>query len=219
MSNTADTSDAKSTRQGNGVLAIWNDCAAGYEEEYETWYQFEHMPERLAIPGFLRGRRYERVQGGPTNFFTYYVTADPDVLFSEAYIGRLNNPTLTTKRMMTEAFKHMSRTVCRVASIVGKARGSFAVTSAMTERNDLTKLQSYAARPDIARAELWLASNNSVTPSEEEQLRGGDDSIEACLFIETLREQAALGIADTLSASSVHTGVYRLLCELTAESL
>lgn len=219
MSITADTAGASNNKQDNGILVIWNNCAAGYEKEYEAWYQFEHMPERLAIPGFRRGRRYERVHGGPADFFTYYTTTDPDVFFSRSYLECLNNPTPTTKRMMTEAFSDMSRTVCRVASTVGRARGSFAVASATTQRNDLPQLQSYTDQPQIARAEWWLSAGRSVTPSAEERLRGGDDSIEACVFIETLREEAALGIADALRVSSIHTGVYRLLCELSSESV
>ena len=42
---------------GDGAILIWNDitdegCAAFYD-----WHIAEHIPERVAIPGFLRGRR------------------------------------------------------------------------------------------------------------------------------------------------------------------
>ncbi|GIR54406.1 MAG: hypothetical protein CM15mP62_18770 [Rhodospirillaceae bacterium] len=47
---------------GSGVLAIWNDCAVGSEETYEKWYQTEHLPERLSIPGFKNGRRYQALR-------------------------------------------------------------------------------------------------------------------------------------------------------------
>ena len=36
-----------------GILAIWNDCRAGREAEFEAWFQGEHLLERLAVPGFL----------------------------------------------------------------------------------------------------------------------------------------------------------------------
>ncbi len=38
-----------------GRLAIWNDCATDYQAEFETWYQTEHLGERLSVPGFRRG--------------------------------------------------------------------------------------------------------------------------------------------------------------------
>jgi len=40
-----------------GILAIWNDCRAGREAEFEAWFQGEHLLERLAVPGFLFARR------------------------------------------------------------------------------------------------------------------------------------------------------------------
>ena len=42
-----------------GILAIFNNVAHGREAEFEEWFQHEHLPERIAIPGFLMGRRYE----------------------------------------------------------------------------------------------------------------------------------------------------------------
>ena len=69
-----------------GILAIWNDCAPGREAEFEEWYQHEHFHERIAVPGFLLGRRYEAVSGQP-QYFNLYLTQSADVLKSAAYIG------------------------------------------------------------------------------------------------------------------------------------
>ena len=74
-----------------GILALWNDCAKGKEALYERWYQTEHLAERLAIPGSLRGRRYQAVNA-IHGYFTYYETATPEVLISEPYLEILNNP-------------------------------------------------------------------------------------------------------------------------------
>jgi hypothetical protein len=35
-----------------GILAIFNDCRAGREDEFNAWFQGEHLQERLAVPGF-----------------------------------------------------------------------------------------------------------------------------------------------------------------------
>jgi hypothetical protein len=44
-----------------GILAIFNDVRAGREAEFEAWFQGEHLQERLAVPGFLFGRRHEAI--------------------------------------------------------------------------------------------------------------------------------------------------------------
>lgn len=44
--------------RGRGFLPIWFELAEGVEREFDRWHTIEHMPERLGIPGFLRGRRY-----------------------------------------------------------------------------------------------------------------------------------------------------------------
>jgi hypothetical protein len=43
---------------GQGFVAIWNGIAPEGREEFYEWHNREHMPERVGIPGFRRGRRY-----------------------------------------------------------------------------------------------------------------------------------------------------------------
>ena len=46
---------------GGAILAFWADVEASGEADYNDWHTREHMPERCAVPGFLRGRRYVAV--------------------------------------------------------------------------------------------------------------------------------------------------------------
>ncbi len=66
---------------GEGALVIWNDVALGSEQEFDRWHIKEHMPERLAVPGFLRGRRYTADSGHP-RYFILYETASVETLGS-----------------------------------------------------------------------------------------------------------------------------------------
>jgi hypothetical protein len=93
-----------------GILAIFNNVAPGREAEFEEWFQHEHLQERLGVPGFLLGRRHEAVAGEP-RYFNFYVTRSVEVLSSADYRMRLNNPTSMTRKVMTEIFKDMIRTV------------------------------------------------------------------------------------------------------------
>src|SRR3954452_13135 len=43
---------------GQALVGIWHGIQSGGEDEYLAWHTYEHMPERLGIPGFLRGRRF-----------------------------------------------------------------------------------------------------------------------------------------------------------------
>ena len=45
---------------GQGAVAIWNDVAPEGLAEFYEWHHREHMPERVGIPGFRRGRRYTK---------------------------------------------------------------------------------------------------------------------------------------------------------------
>src|SRR5271167_3654219 len=103
--------EAEVTDAALGILAIFNNVAPGRESDFEEWFQHEHLAERLAVPGFLLGRRHEAVSGLP-RYFNFYVTQSTDVLKSAAYLARLDNPTPMTRRTMSGIFKDMIRTVC-----------------------------------------------------------------------------------------------------------
>jgi hypothetical protein len=90
---------ARDPSAGTGILSVWNEYPAADVEFYERWYMTEHFPERLGVPGFLRGRRYRAIDADRT-YFTVYDLENPDVLFSSAYIARLNDPTAWTQRIM-----------------------------------------------------------------------------------------------------------------------
>jgi hypothetical protein len=90
-----------------GILAIFNNVAPGREAEFEEWFQHEHLAERIAVPGFLVGRRHEAISGQPL-YFNFYLTQSVEVLKSAAYLGRLDEPTPMTRTVMSEIFKDIS---------------------------------------------------------------------------------------------------------------
>ena len=84
---------------GDAALGIWMDVDPAGLDDFNAWYRRQHLPERLSVPGFLRGRRYQTTGEGPV-YFTLYETADAAVLSSAAYLERLNNPTDWTRRAL-----------------------------------------------------------------------------------------------------------------------
>jgi len=203
-----------------GILAIFNNAAPGRESEFEEWFQHEHLAERIAVPGFLLGRRYEAVSGR-LRYFNFYLTESASVLKSAAYLERLDHPTPMTKTVMSGIFKDMNRTVCHRTVRVGAMRGAAAIAVRFMEPVDPTTLRitldELIKDRAVACGEIWSAvSANEFPVSEEERLRGGDKKIEACLYVETLRIEEAERIGARLAQqfASGEVGVYRLLCEI-----
>lgn len=85
---------------GQGFVAIWNGVSSGHEVDFQHWHEREHIPERLAIPGFMSGARW-RAEEPAGGYFTLYQLEHPSVASSEAYLERLNAPTLWTREIMS----------------------------------------------------------------------------------------------------------------------
>ena len=106
---------------GRAFLAFSHDVSSGNEADWTEWHDREHIPERLAVPGFLRLRRYVALAGGP-RFFYFYETESLAVLQSPAYLERLGNPTPWTKRCMPYVVNN-TRTACRLSATLGHGLG------------------------------------------------------------------------------------------------
>jgi len=203
-----------------GILAIWNDCRAGREAEFESWFQGEHLLERLAVPGFLFGRRHQAISGA-CGYFNFYVVEQPAVLTSKPYLERLDHPTPMTRKVMSEIFINMNRTICHRTLRRGAFRGAYAVTARFDVAPEMSALTVLAENlvhdAGVASCEIWSAVDPAgQLVSMEEKLRGGDKKIKACLMVDTLRQGDAEKLGERLSQqfAGAEVGVFRVLCQL-----
>ncbi|HEY9237551.1 MAG TPA: hypothetical protein VIP10_01820, partial [Burkholderiaceae bacterium] len=97
---------------GRAAVAMWWSIAPAHRSEFEDWHSHEHLPERLGIPGFLRGSRWASATGGD-GFFVMYELAAYETLTSPGYFARLNAPTPWSQAMMPR-HRDMVRSQCRV---------------------------------------------------------------------------------------------------------
>jgi len=111
---------------GTGAVAIWHDIAPAGRDAFYEWHGREHMPERVGIPGFLRGRRYAAVRGAP-EFFNLYETASPSVTTGPEYLARLNAPTPWTVATV-QHFRNVARSLCEVVASAGEGSGGTIAT-------------------------------------------------------------------------------------------
>jgi hypothetical protein len=157
-----------------GILSVFNDISPDGYEHFERWYIREHLQERVGVPGFHFGRRYELLSGGDRPFFAFYEVESPDVLASKAYVDRLEAPTPWTLEAM-KVFRNMVRTVCDLKVAAGDLIGSHAVVlradEAMAPTADASSLVAkLASEAGVARVQLWTAAANQ-TPADTAEMR------------------------------------------------
>src|SRR4051794_31425180 len=108
---------------GPAAMLLSFDLAPEAIAEHDHWHSYEHLPERLSIPGFLRGTRWVALHGQP-RYLVLYGVAELPTLTPPAYLERLNNPSEWTARMMPH-YRRMSRGLCSVAGSFGLGVGHF----------------------------------------------------------------------------------------------
>lgn len=193
---------------GAGVLAIWNGIADGRDDAFLEWHIKEHIPERIGVPGFLRGRRYKALEGDPA-YFNFYEVHTPQVLLSPAYLARLNDPTPWTRKVVA-TFTDTSRTICRVACSAGAGVGAY-VDVLRFDDHDSQRHDSMAAlvtllpkQRGIVGAHLLCSEQGPPIETLETRLRKRPDLVWAAVLIveaATVEAVTSLRQAELASAS------------------
>ncbi|APW37830.1 hypothetical protein RD110_11990 [Rhodoferax koreense] len=115
------------TRRPAAFLALWNGIASpALQPEYEAWHTFEHVPERVGLPGFIEARRYRAWSvddAGAPLYFTCYWLDDLAALDSPAYREVFATPTPWSARMRTQ-LRAFFRQPCRLAGSHGTSTAS-----------------------------------------------------------------------------------------------
>jgi hypothetical protein len=69
----------------NGFLLVLMQPPANIEEEFNAWYDSEHVPERLAVPGVLTAIRFSSISAATPKYLAMYDLESEAVLDSDAY--------------------------------------------------------------------------------------------------------------------------------------
>lgn len=188
-------------RGPTAVLAIWHDIDAAHEKEVLHWYNREHHLERLGVPGFQRARRFVAIDAS-AKFFVHYDVEQPEVLGSQAYLARVNNPTPWTRSAMPW-FRNNARTACRIAHRAGTVEGAYALTIRLSPRAGAeTSLKSVLVerifpalreRQLIVSTDLWT-SLEGITRihSQERSIRIMPDQVDNWIVVVGATDPTAL---------------------------
>lgn len=119
------------------------------ETEFNDWYETEHIPVRLALPGFARAVRYREVDG-ERKYLAIYEIDDLAVLGSPGYHVVKTQPSERTARML-KAVKGFTRFTCEQVSDTGAQR----------ERRPYLSAVAFALPPgQRARLDDWYESEH-----------------------------------------------------------
>jgi len=163
---------------GNAVMINWSDVAPEHRHAYYEWHSREHMVGRVALPRFIRGRRYIAAKAS-RDFLICYEVEGIDVLTSKAYLDKANAPSELTRRT-TPFVKNASRALAAVKHTLGIGTGGCALTlrfdvrpgeEARLERHLVAEaLPPLADIAEITGAHFCLAdlAASSIVPAERQ---------------------------------------------------
>ena len=195
---------------GSAAVAIWCDIALEVREEFNHWHAHEHMPERLGIPGFLRGSRWVADQG--EGYFILYETRDEETITGRDYLERLNNPTPWSRRMMPH-HRNMVRGPCRSEARFGAGLGPVLLTLRLSPQPGksealqrwldalLAALVTHAGL--VAAARLQYIGQPGAPLTTEQQLRGGDRPPDWIVLVNGYSAEAVAEVARELNETAL----------------
>ncbi len=219
--------------EAQGVLLTWTEISADLEAEYHAWYNDKHLGQRLAMPGFLRCRRYAAVEGGPRYLATYETRTIED-LVSAPYLALIARPDAQDSRIMG-AFTTLERLTCRITfdrrSGVGGALGVlrfFPPPSAMVPlRRWLAEdaLPALTDRTGLLGAGLWendlgIANGPARVPGLKLPTVTEPEWVIFAEGTDTETVAAALAdcaLAPRIGGKPVRSALYRLMLSLTRD--
>ena len=205
---------------GSAAIAMWWDIAPAHRIEFEDWHSHQHFPERLSIPGFLRGSRWASSSEG---FFVMYELETYDILTSPHYLQRLNNPTPWSTMMMPH-HRNMVRSQCRVIESYGggiagsllAVRTSPEASQAVAARAALMEvLRQVPNAIGLTGGHLLLTDTPKLAQTKEQAIRGGNDAVADWIVVvcgydaRALEDLAATKLASLGFCTAQHD-IYRL---------
>ena len=205
---------------GSAAVAMWWDLAPRMKAEFEDWHSHEHMPERLAIPGFLRGSRWIALSGRPS-YFVLYEAAKLATLTRGAYLQRLNHPTPWSRKLMPH-HRNMVRSLCVVRASFGAVLGHAVATIRFSPGKGkgpaLQRLERLSQSKGLAGCHLLESQSMAgMRRTTEQKIRGHDATADWVLLVCGYDVEALKAVvAGELAPGTQKTALYRLAYSLSS---
>jgi hypothetical protein len=209
-------SEKQMSNQSDGLLAIWSTIAAETEVDYLHWLTREHIFERVGVPGFISGRVFKRCDCSPSEYMMLYELESADVMSSDGYLARLNEPTQWTRRIMPALtrFRRGGGVVTQTANH-GRAFGTHitiarfndAIPEALQGSCGQTLLDDIARLDWIVAVRVMAVQPDSTSiATREKSMRSGQEGIFSGLLVIEALDRAALNGAEQSVSDAVPAG-------------
>jgi hypothetical protein len=135
------------------------------EDEFNAWYDTEHIPIRMKSPGFLGAQRYR--DGDTRNYLAVYELTSPEALSTPTYDRIKKQPSDTTRRMLG-AVSGFSRYLGR--QLTSRCRAGMA--DGFTDAAVLFAVFFQAPTDRIADFDAWYEEDHLPILMEDERWLG-----------------------------------------------
>ena len=89
-------------RKGTTVSLVYVGVDPEHDAEFNDWYNQEHVPDMLKMPGYLNAGRYEALKGGP-RYLAVYELESPEASETAELKAYHANLTERSKKMSPPA--------------------------------------------------------------------------------------------------------------------
>jgi hypothetical protein len=151
-----------------GFLLVLMQPPPAFEDEFNAWYDSEHIPERLAVPGFETALRYVCISGAP-RYLAMYDMRSPGVLDSPEYLRvSFDKSSPWTKRVTSRVriYRSAGRQVYPGNALTGNAPRAlllrFSGLSSHAEQAIVTGMrETFESHPETIQARVFAYDTGS----------------------------------------------------------
>lgn len=211
-------------RDAPGELFIWTDIDPAFEDDFNQWYDREHMQERASIPGFRWARRYRSSSPG-RRYLALYRTDTVNVFTSPVYqqaFGSQTEWSLTNFQRMTNTNRRVMTVSLLAGSGTGGALGLVMLGSVENAERIAAMAQDIQSGVDGVLALRVLTPDPDLStplPSEDADAR----VLEPVLIVDATAEPVAAAVArqfvSALDLPADSAATFTLLWELRSADL
>ena len=212
---------------GKGMLITSMNIDPKHEDEFNLWYDREHLAERVAIDGFIEARRWVAEDADPKYFATYSTAAFSD-LSSPAYSQALANQTQWSRENLAR-FQNMIRVVGRITDSQGQGRGAVLGVVRLRPEN-VTNQAREALKAAMAPGDQLhiismhlIESDPVLSKSLTEPDKPNPGAADWFVLVEGTSKAAVVELMETrfktLDIPAISMGTYRLLWDLAKSDL
>src|SRR5690625_4680369 len=209
--------------QAPAELFIWTDVDPNYEDDFNQWYEHEHMLERASIPGFVWARRYRALQA-PRKYLALYQTVQCAIIDNQDYQESFTHKPQRSKQNC----EGMHNTVRRVMTVTpaGAAVGTGAALALVALADEAQALQALQLMREtsfegVVSARVLNPDPQRSTPLPSEPAQGR--VLQPFYLIEATTPQAVAqatqGMVQALDLSTESVATFELLWELRSADL